>query len=209
MQFARRAVKNSMDHVKIILADIREFKADREEILSKIAPCYVQKYYANKIQKDAEQALVSGYLLGQCLGIWHDGQLTYNEHGKPFLADGRTCFNLSHSGDYVALAIATCHVGIDIEEIRDYHEATVKKVFSPKQKEELDRMDKIKRNEAFTKMWTQWEAMLKLNGIGFGEGWEREKLAESGMYTERFGEYYVSCAAKAAEAAITTEKYKF
>ncbi len=46
------------------------------------------------------------------------------------LVDARKHFNLSHSGKYVVLAIADQEVGIDIERVRPYHEATAKKIFS-------------------------------------------------------------------------------
>ena len=71
------------------------------------------------------------------LNIEHEEQLIINENGNPFLKAGEPFFNLSHSGNYVVLAIADCEIGVDIEHIMQCHEATVKKVYSPRMQEEL------------------------------------------------------------------------
>ncbi len=182
--------------VTIIIADAHLAEGKEEYLLSQAAPCYVKKHKTSKIKKDALQALVAGYLLKRYLGISKDEQLTYNVYGKPSLASSETCFNISHSGDYVVLAIADCEVGVDIEKVMPFHEATVKKVLCKKQKEELYKTEGQARNEKFTQMWTQCEARLKLKGIGFGEGWEKEKESEEccSLYTTRIDDYFISCA---------------
>ncbi len=184
------------ESVKIIIADARLAEGKEEYLLSQAAPCYVKKHKASKIKKDALQELVTGYLLKHYLGISKDEQLTYNMYDKPSLASADTCFNISHSGDYVVLAIADCEVGVDIEKVMPFHEATVKKVFHTKQKEELYKTEGLARNERFTQMWTQCEARLKLKGVGFAEGWDKEKESEEccSLYTTRIDDYFISCA---------------
>lgn len=180
--------------MKIVIADAKLAEGKEEYLLSQIAPCYVKKHKASKIKKDALQELVTGYLLKRYLGISKDEQLTYNAYDKPSLVSAETCFNVSHSGDYVVLAIAGCEVGIDIEKVMPCHDATVKKVFSTGQKEELLKADGQSRNERFTQIWTQCEARLKLKGIGFGEGWDKESEERCSLYTTRAGDYFISCA---------------
>lgn len=192
--------------VKIIIANTQLVTGKEEHILSEIAPCYVEKHKGTKIKKDAEQELVSGYLLKQYLGINRDEQLTYNEYSKPSLVSAEIFFNISHSEDYVVLALADCDIGVDVERIRNCHDATVKKVFSTKQKEELSGLEGPAKDERFTEMWTRCEAMLKLKGTGFGEEWDKEKEpVKCSLYTTRIDDYIVSCAT-AREAPVVIEK---
>lgn len=195
-----------MESVKIIIADTQLVKGKEEYILTQIAPCYVEKHRGAKIKKDAEQELAAGYLLKLCLGINRDEQLTYNAYSKPSLASEEAFFNLSHSGDYVVLAIADGNIGVDVERIMDCHDATVKKVFSSKQKEKLLKLEGQEKDEKFTEMWTQCEAMLKLKGTGFGEEWDKEKApAKCHLYTARIDDYMISCATE-RQAPIKIEK---
>ena len=115
---------------RIIIADIEKISCKEEWILSQIAQRYVEKYQKHKRETDKKQELIAGYLLKEYLGVENDAQLVMNKNGKPMLVDARKHFNLSHSGKYVVLAIADQEVGIDIERVRPYHEATAKKIFS-------------------------------------------------------------------------------
>lgn len=194
-----------MNQVKIVIADTQLLINDAKEYLSQIAPCYVKKFNNNKLKTEAEQELVTGFLLYKYLGIDQDYQLMYEDNLKPLLRSRNKYFNISHSGNYVALAIADCNVGIDIEKIRTCHEATVNKVFTSKQKEELDCLEGKSKDESFTRMWTELEAELKLDGIGFGEGW-KEKNFECNVYTVRIEDYFITCATE-KKVTIMMEKY--
>lgn len=194
--------------VKLLIADIQLAAGKEEQILSQIAPRYAEKYLGTKLQKDARQELMSGYLLWRYLGISRNEQLTYNEYEKPFLVSGDSFFNLSHSEDCVVLAIADSSVGIDVEQIRSCHEATVKKVFTAKQKEELHKLEAHVRDEKFTEIWTTCEAVLKLKGTGFGETLDMEKeMAECHLYTTKIADYFLSCATE-KQAEIVMENIK-
>lgn len=183
--------------VKIIVADIHKFQGKEEEVLPHIAPCYAARCSNTKIRRDALQELTAGYLLKKHLGVDRDEQIKYNACGKPLLASGAAFFNLSHSQDKVVLAVAGCDIGVDIEKIMDFHEATVKKMFSEKQQEELSKREGTAKNEKFTEMWTAQEAMLKLKGTGFEDTWEKIKEpVECCLYTTKIGDYFLSCAAE-------------
>ena len=114
---------------RIIIADIEKISCNEEWILSQIAQRYVEKYQKHK-EKRIKTGADSGISLKEYLGVENDAQLVMNKTGKPMLVDTRKHFNLSHSGKYVVLAIADQEVGIDIERVRPYHEATAKKIFS-------------------------------------------------------------------------------
>ena len=58
-------------------------------------------------------------------------QVEYGKHEKPYLPEyPGVFFNLSHSGDYVAVAISCHPVGIDIQEKKTLSEALQDKFFS-------------------------------------------------------------------------------
>lgn len=183
--------------VKLIVVDTQQFQGKEEEILPHIAPCYGARYRNTKIRRDALQELTAGYLLWKYLGVERDEQLTYNACGKPGLSSGAAFFNLSHSQDKVVLAIAGCDIGVDLEMIMDCHEATVKKMFSEQQQEELRELEGAAKSERFTEMWTAHEAMLKLKGTGFEDTWEKIKEpVECCLYTTKIDDYFLSCAAE-------------
>ncbi len=180
---------------KIIIADTRWFQGKEKQILPQIAPCYAKKYRNMKFRQDAEQELAAGYLLKKYLGVDRDEQLTYNTCNKPSLASKAAFFNLSHSKNLVMLAIADCDIGVDIEKIMDCHEATVKKVFSEEEKEELLKLEGNAKNEKYTQMWTVHEAMLKLKGTGFEDSWDKIKEPVTcSLYTAKIKDYFLSCA---------------
>lgn len=100
-------------------------------------------------------------------------QFAYGPHGKPELGDGAEVtglkFNLSHSGD-VALCAVTLgrEVGVDVEEVRDLHDArgVANRFFSPAENAVLQDMPEGARLAAFFTCWTRKEAFLKALGDG-------------------------------------------
>lgn len=196
-----------MQEVKLIIADIKKIALSSEVILPQIAPCYVEKYHRFKVEQEARQELVTGYLLRKYLGVCEDGQLRVNEKKKPYLSKGKPFFNISHSENYVVLAIADCEVGVDIEKIRPFHEATARRVFSEEQLLQLQQMEETGRDEAFSKMWTGCEAVLKLYGVGFTIGWDEIKsmVAQTPVSSIRYKDFFISCAAEET-IAITIEE---
>lgn len=185
-----------MKEVKMIIADIRGLTDYKSQLLPEITPMFRKRYHSIKLQKEADQVLVSGYLLRKYLDVSEDKQLTYNQHGKPFLCSGRAHFNLSHSGHYVSLAISECLIGVDIEKTMSYHQAAAHNVFDYDQIEELTKLTDLDKDKYYTKVWTEWEAILKLKGIGFDEGWKNEKSTSKVCFIQTFDldDYIVSCA---------------
>lgn len=127
-------------------------------------------------------------------------------HGKPMLKSGKNYFNLSHSGDYAVLASADIDIGVDIEQIKDVHWPTVRKVFTLGQREQLEQAVEAKRPELFTKCWTECEAVLKLRGTGFaadtamanarsGSTESEDRRRHLYVHSFRYKEYMIACAA--------------
>lgn len=94
--------------------------------------------------------------------------LDADEHGKPFVADRPFEINVSHSGDYIAVAFAPTPVGIDIEQIneRPQLDAIAHRFFRPDEIAFLDALPPASRPAAFFNLWTIKEAAIKADGTG-------------------------------------------
>lgn len=120
-----------------------------------------------------EQALRYKHVLGQfsCLKSWMMlremsglvGEWSYNEHGKPYIPDG-PYFSISHCKEGIAVAIDDEPVGIDIESIRRADEDLIIRTMYAREQEEIRSAQDPAR--AFTRLWTQKEALVKAQGIG-------------------------------------------
>ena len=90
----------------------------------------------------------------------------YGENEKPFLPGCELKFNVSHSGDFVLVAIATDELGVDIEAAnrRMNLEALARRFFAPSEYTWWE--GKKFAQEAFFKIWTHKESYLKATGQG-------------------------------------------
>jgi 4'-phosphopantetheinyl transferase len=99
-------------------------------------------------------------------------EFSYGSHGKPFLADGAIAFNLSHSGDWALLAVASDRaVGVDIERIKPVAELEklTARFLMAAEHERIVALDEADRLLAFFRTWTCKEAYLKATGEGLGQ----------------------------------------
>lgn len=197
-----------MEQVRVILANIERMKCEPEEVLGEILPYYAEKYTRYKREEDARQELVCGILLRKYLGVWKTGQVGYGKDGKPFLLERQWKYNLSHSGVWVALGISDAEIGVDIERIRRYHSATARKLFTEEEQVMLEQVESEEaRNALFTRLWTEWEAVLKLEGSGFAGGWRENGVdkARYAIWTKEMDGYFLSVATRDATLICLVE----
>ena len=81
-------------------------------------------------------------------------------------------FNVSHSGDHVAVAVAQGRVGIDLEEMRPVRsmDAIVERYFHPDERQAWLASNQSLREEAFFVLWSAREAAMKCVGLGLARG---------------------------------------
>lgn len=95
-------------------------------------------------------------------------EISYGQYGKPAFSDGTPLwFNLSHSGDYIALFISDeGEVGCDIEVIRPRKNwrAIAEVVFSASEQNEIYIHPSDNQLIAFWRLWTRKEAIIKQCG---------------------------------------------
>jgi 4'-phosphopantetheinyl transferase len=123
-------------------------------------------------------------LLGAACGRDPAGLVfAYGPAGKPSLAGGPQ-FNLSHTGDIGALAIADFELGIDIELVRPVERDVAARFFAADEVARLDGLTDQDWLAAFYRCWTCKEAFIKARGEGLGKaldtfsvGWEGDGTA--------------------------------
>ena len=107
--------------------------------------------------------------LQQRLKEWN-GEFVYNEHDKPFMQNalGKRMegvdFSISHCKNAIAVALSDRPVGVDVESFRHAEEPLLKRTMNPEEQAEVRAA--ADPAEAFTRLWTRKEAVLKLRGTG-------------------------------------------
>ena len=105
--------------------------------------------------------------------------LQRHDDGRPRLeVDGEPSplsLSLSHSGDWLAIALATVPVGIDVELPRRQRDlqGLARFAFSPEEVRRLDGLDDAGYSAAFHRLWTLKEARGKRSGTGLLPGQSR------------------------------------
>jgi 4'-phosphopantetheinyl transferase len=96
------------------------------------------------------------------------------KHGKPYLPEYSDYhFNISHSGDQLAIAVAKhCPLGVDIEQWKrkaDF-EALVKRCFATEEQLYWQALADEHKKREFYRFWTRKEAFVKATGRGIALG---------------------------------------
>jgi len=155
----------------IRLLDDEVFLYEKENLLE-LLPVSNRNFYSrfkriSGLQRSLFGELLSRAILSRKLGI-HSASIVFNksENGKPYLENRKVNFNLSHSGDWVVMAMAEAEVGIDIELIRPINYRIAERFFSPAEVSVLNSKMKDDKLEYFFELWTLKESYLKLIGTG-------------------------------------------
>lgn len=160
--------------VKIYAANIskKDYTVGAEHIMSRQR---LEKYRNISHIHQKRQCAAAGWLLKRALG---GEQEHYDPKGKPCLKNGY--LSISHSGDWVVVAISQSPVGIDIEEIRDVNsEAVGRRCFSG---------ISFESREDFFEAWVKKESMLKKLGLGIGHKGE-DVAKHNFLMLDNFGGY--------------------
>lgn len=114
-------------------------------------------------REDKARCLAAGLMLRRVFGTQQAQRIAVTPLGKPYLPDGPN-FSLSHSGSKVVLLTADHDAGVDVEQIVPYWEAVARRVFSPREQVWLHSQA---NDEAFYRLWTGKESIMKALGLGF------------------------------------------
>lgn len=116
-------------------------------------------------------------LLAAYAGLAQAPAIAHGPHGKPYAPElPGFDFNLSHAGNEVLLAFARGQaLGVDLE--RDNRHLSIdgiaRRFFAAAEADALERLDAASRRDAFLRLWTAKEAVLKALGEGLQFGLDR------------------------------------
>lgn len=83
----------------------------------------------------------------------------HTEEGKPFLKDVPLFFSLSHSSEYIGVAVSTCEIGLDVEKNKNFNFRRISTFLT-----DLENVFLENNPDKFYELWTQKEAIVKLEG---------------------------------------------
>lgn len=112
--------------------------------------------------------LLARKLLNQSFGFSvKETKFSYAEKGKPFI-EGRNDvhFNISHSGNTVAAAVAQNRIGVDIEHFRKINYRIAERYFTPVELLYIHTQEEPEKTKNFFEIWTIKESFLKAIGTG-------------------------------------------
>lgn len=95
--------------------------------------------------------------------------------GKPWYKGGKE-FNISHSGDFVAVAFSDEKVGLDIEKCTEFDIDAITDYLHEDEKKYIHAAKNV--SDAFFTVWTRKEAYLKAKGIGIVQGLNKENCLQ-------------------------------
>ncbi len=176
----------------ILLIDVRAAlqEACRQQLAACLSSGERQRHDACRLPADRQRFLLGRAALRRLLGTWLElapeaVPLETGPHGKPSCPIG-PCFNLSHSGDLILLALhPEWPVGVDVERLRpelDW-QRLARRLLGESERRSLEGLPACERAEAFLSAWCRLEARLKARGTGLA-GLERlrgqERRADEG-----------------------------
>lgn len=181
----------------ILLYDFSDDKHSLDEIADLLGK---QRYDYCRRMKSEKAGLASAfaflllrYGLKKYCGIADIPELTFGEHGKPFLKEySGLYFSMSHAKSRAVCAIADNPVGVDIQDIRPLSASAARKFLTDAELRQISTED----SAALCKAWSIKESYSKMTGKGFSEGFtniDTEMLIRSGKasVTEKDG-YIIS-----------------
>lgn len=175
--------------VHLWTAGSEDFPADTEGLLESLPEADRRRADGIRAEKRRRQFVHGRILLRSLLDRYlgsDAGQMALDilPHGKPVAcaaAGAGVHFNLSHSGELVALAFSGAGpVGLDVETVRAVPQATsiARGFFTDNERAWLESMpDESSRSQAFLSLWTCKEAVAKATGRGISAGWHEFEIA--------------------------------
>ena len=119
---------------------------------------YIQKWSKKDVpwQHILADVLKRDYHIEEC------PEIVCDDMGKPYLKDFPLYFNVSHSGEYLAIAVSKKPVGVDIQETKVIKDGMYRKVVQPGEAMLIGK----ERQRDFLRLWALKESFVKAEGCG-------------------------------------------
>ena len=114
------------------------------------------------------------------------------KNGKPFLLNSSLHFNISHTNNYILMAVANSKIGIDVETVSKHRNILKisKRYFSNSEHLTISQSDNIHHD--FYTLWTLKEAQVKKSSQGIAKGLkEATFMKKNGLWiSDSFPNYF-------------------
>ena len=131
-------------------------------------------------KEDAPWQRILADILKRDYKIENCPEILKDKMGKPYFEGNPLHFNVSHSGEYLAIAISKYPVGIDIQEPKIIKDGMFHKVVQPGE----DCLIGEDRQKDFLRLWTLKESFVKAEGKGL-------RIALKDYYFEKENDEYL------------------
>ena len=166
--------------------------AEVEQMLTQLPSWRREKALRFKHEQGRKECACAYLLLCQALrdvyGISEQPSFIIGEHGKPELSfdsqqltvNSQIFFNLSHCKNAIACVVADRPVGVDVESIGRYNESLARHVLND---QEFSLVQQASNPQlAFTRLWTQKEAIVKFTGRGIDDDLKNLLIKYNNVY---------------------------
>ena len=144
----------------------------------------IRVYIKKWTKKDLPWEIILADILKDDYHIEEMPEILRDEMGKPYLKNGMLQFNVSHSGEYLAIAISEKPVGVDIQGPKEIKAGLYRKVVQPEETEFIG----DDRQKDFIRLWTLKESFVKAEGKGLRISLKDYWFAkEKGSYFVNYG----------------------
>ena len=152
--------------------------SDFEQYKNKFFQYLPKEEQSDYLQKDFNKARLSSFLgkvllyrlAKQRINLFDNIKFSYHKQGKPYFKEYPDFhFNISHSSDYVIVAVSNGEVGVDIERFREYNRPLAERFLHPEEFLFLESLDKDKQSFYYTSIWNLKESYVKYTGEGIAD----------------------------------------
>ncbi len=167
----------------------------------------VKVYCCYLPDRTADGRTVSWRLLEKILGVSSISQLSFGDHGKPYLKDG-PYFSISDEDGLTVLAVCDKEIGADLHQIGVMDEAVVRRYFTSQEYEDYMAVPDDEKPLIFGYMWSRTEASLKCIGTGLDLDFRKHRDMIDHLHVEHKllrGGYILACACNDEFTVQTTD----
>ena len=168
-----------METVKLFVLDIELAFRHKKVLLESVNESQKEKALKFKSENDQIRSLASSYLMNKL----SKEPLQFNDTGKPFYQNGPH-FNVSHSGQYIVMAVSNKDIGVDIEENKEKDMSMLIRIFNEAEAK------MIKEHADFYYLWCAKESLIKCIGSSVSKIKEVPALPFNGVKSFKGQEYY-------------------
>ena len=167
-----------MENVKLYILDVDLAFRHKKFLLETANEMQKEKALRYKNEIDQVRSLASSYLMNKL----SKEPIQFNDTGKPFFAKG-PFFNVSHSGQFIIMAVSNKEVGVDIEENVEKDMSSLIRIFNEAEAK------MIKEHADFYYLWCAKESLIKCIGSSINKIREIPAIPLNGLKTFKGEDY--------------------